>query len=63
MHSNLTKIADSITKEIKNVQVAFKPLEDGIQLPGGYQFLRCHMIIDVKMEHFCWKVWLVQGDK
>ncbi len=45
-----TRWADAITKEMKNVQVAFDPLEDGAQPPNGYQFVRCHMIFDVKME-------------
>ncbi len=42
--------------------MAFDPLEDGVQPQNGYQFVQCHMIFDVKMEDFCWKVWLVAGE-
>ncbi len=53
--------ADAIAKEMTNVQVAFDPLQDGIQPPNGYQFVQCHVIFDVKMEDFCWKARLVAG--
>ncbi len=53
--------ADAIAKEMKNVQVAFDPLQDGMQPPIGYQFVRCHMIFDVKMKDFRWKAQLVAG--
>ncbi len=53
--------ADAIAKEMKNVQVAFDPLQDEVQLPTGYQFVRCHMIFDVKMEDFHQKAQLVAG--
>ena len=46
---------DSITKEMKNVQIAFKILANGDMVPVGYQRMQCHMIFDVKMEDFCWK--------
>ena len=39
---------DAIDLEIKNVDVAFQELEDSEQVPIGYQFVRCHMIFDVK---------------
>ncbi len=32
-----------------------------MQPPNRYQFITCHMIFDVKMEYFCWKVRLVAG--
>ncbi len=35
---------------MKNVQLAFDPLEDGVPPPSGYQLVRCHMIFDLKME-------------
>ena len=44
--------ADAIAKEMKNVRVAFNILPDGEDPPPGYQFVRCHMIFDVKMEDF-----------
>ncbi len=34
-----TMWADAIAKEMKNVRVAFNPLQDDIQLPTGYQFV------------------------
>ncbi len=52
-HSGNTMWADAIAKEMKNVRVAFDPLENGVQPPSGYQFVRCHIIFDVKMEDFC----------
>ena len=44
--------ADAIAKEMKNVRVAFKILDDGERPPPGFQFIRCHMIFDLKMEDF-----------
>ncbi len=44
--------ADAIAKEMKYIQVASDPLENGIQPPSRYQFVQCHMIFDVKMEDF-----------
>ncbi len=43
--------ADAIAKDMKNVRVAFKILNDG-EPPPGFQFTRCHMILDIKMEDF-----------
>ncbi len=50
--------ADAIVKEMKNVRVAFNALEDG---RNGSQFVKCHMIFDIKMEDFNWKACLVAG--
>ncbi len=47
-----TMWADAIAKEMKNVLVAFDPLEDDAQPPNGYKFVQCHMIFNVKMEDF-----------
>ena len=53
---------DAIAKEMKNVKVAFEPLEDGKDPPIGYQFMECHMVFDVKMEaNFRRKARLVAG--
>ena len=46
--TNTTFWTDAIDLEIKNVDVAFQDLEDNEQVPVGYQFVRCHMIFDVK---------------
>jgi hypothetical protein len=39
---------EEINLEAKNVDVAFHEMEDGEQVPVGYQFVKCHMIFDVK---------------
>ena len=48
---------DAIVKEMKKVKPAFKVLEQGDALPNrNYQFVKCHMIFDVKMnKNFCRK--------
>ena len=53
--------ADAISKEMKNARIAFKILKDGEQPPPGYQFIRYHMIFDIKMEDFRMKARLVAG--
>ncbi len=60
-HNGNTMWADAIAKEMKNVRVAFDPLEAGVQLLHGYQFVQCHMIFDVKMEVYHWKAQIVAG--
>lgn len=52
---------DAIAKEMKDVKVAFKILEEHESVPIGYQHIRCHMIFDVKMEDFRRKARLVAG--
>ncbi len=44
--------ADAITKEMKEVHIAFNILPDGHSVPIGYQKIPCHMIFDMKMEDF-----------
>ena len=41
-----------IAKEMKNVRVSFKMLDDDEYVPSNHQFFKCHMIFDVKMENF-----------
>jgi hypothetical protein len=41
---------DAIQKELKNVQIAFKFLEEGEAAPIGYKKIPCHIIFDVKMD-------------
>ena len=43
------------------MRVAFSVLADGAAPPQDHQFIRCHMIFDVKMEDFCCKARLVAG--
>ena len=40
---------DVIAKEMKNVRVAFKIMEDGKDPPPGYSFLNCHMVFDISL--------------
>ncbi len=59
--SGSTLWVDAIAKEMKNVRVAFDTLEDGRNVPHGFQFVKCHMIFDIKMEDFRHKARLVAG--
>lgn len=43
------------------MRVAFDVLKDGVAPPPDHQFMRCHMIFDVKMEDFRRKARLVAG--
>ena len=43
---------DAIAKRLANVNVTFKIMNDNEEAPHGYQFVKCHMIFDVKMEDF-----------
>ena len=54
---------DAICKEMHNVRPAFEVFEGTKdQLPVGYQFMKCHMIFDVKFgENFRCKARLVAG--
>ena len=52
---------DSISKEMKNVCVAFQILDENEEVPIGYKFIHCHMIFNVKMEDFRRKARLVAG--
>lgn len=40
----------AIEKEMRNVMVAFEILEDGTDVPPGYQHIKCHLVFDVKMD-------------
>jgi hypothetical protein len=46
--SGTTYWKDAIMLEAKNVDVAFQELEEGESVPVGYQFVRCHMVFDIK---------------
>ena len=50
---------DVIELEMKNVWVAFDVLADSVVPPSDHQYMRCHMIFDVKMEDFRCKARLV----
>jgi Reverse transcriptase (RNA-dependent DNA polymerase) len=40
----------AIEKEMTNTQSAFRILNENEKVPVGYQFIKCHMIFDVKMD-------------
>ena len=54
---------DAICKEMRNVRPAFEVFEGTKdQLPVGYQFMKCHMIFDVKFrENVRHKAWFGAG--
>ena len=54
---------DAICKEMRNVRPTFEVFEgNNDQLPVGYQFMKCHMIFDVKFKgNFRHKAQLVAG--
>ena len=52
---------DAIAKEMKNVRVAFKILNPGQEPPPAHQFMKCHMIFDIKLDGFRCKARLVAG--
>ncbi len=60
-HSGSTVWEDAVAKEMKNVRVAFNTLEEGGNVPHGFQFVKCHMIFDTKMEDFHCKAHLDSG--
>jgi hypothetical protein len=52
---------DAIAKEMNAVRVAFKILDDNQEPPVGYQFMKCHMVFDIKLDGFKRKARLVAG--
>ena len=54
-------LTDATATEMATAKVAFKLLNDGIRTPHDYQFAKCYMIYDVKMEGFKRKARLVAG--
>ena len=52
--------AKALNKEMTNVMPAFKILEGDETVPVGYQFIKCHLIFDIKMD-FTRKVRFVAG--
>ena len=41
---------DATKKEMKNVEVEFKFLDDGTKMPIGFKKKTCHLIFDVKID-------------
>jgi hypothetical protein len=52
---------DVVALEIVSVGIAFKQLPDGKDALIRYQFIECHMILDVKLDGFCQKYSMVAG--
>ena len=52
---------DAIAKEMTNVRIAFKILEDGKDVPIRYNYMDCHMVFDIKLDGFKRKACLVAG--
>jgi hypothetical protein len=52
---------DAVALEIASVGVSFKHLDDGEEVPVGYQYIDCHMIFDVKLDGFRLKARMVAG--
>ncbi|KAG7370183.1 reverse transcriptase RNA-dependent DNA polymerase [Nitzschia inconspicua] len=53
--------AESIQKEMNDVRVAFHILDDGQTVPPGYQFMKCHLVFDIKFDGFRFKTRMVAG--
>ncbi len=51
--SGSTLWVEAIAKEMKNIRVTFNALEDGRNFLHGFQFVKCRMIFDIKMEDYC----------
>lgn len=45
-----TRWREAIAKEMKNVRIAFRILEEGQSVPPGFEHVPCHMIFDVKID-------------
>ena len=45
-----TMRADAITKEMKNVNIAFDFLDCDADVPVGYTFMPCRLVFDVRMD-------------
>jgi hypothetical protein len=52
---------DAVMKEMKNVRIAFKILNEDDAIPPTYQEIRCHVIFDVNMEDFWHNARFVAG--
>ena len=51
--------SNAIAKEMKNAKVAFKIIDDNESVPRNHQFVKYHMIFDVKIDKFRQKARLV----
>ena len=44
--------ANTISKKIENVRVAFEVLPGGKPVPIGHRFVQCHMVFGIKLNDF-----------
>jgi hypothetical protein len=51
----------AIQKEMTNVRVAFRILDEDQKVPPGYQYMACHIVFDVKFDGFTYKARMVAG--
>ena len=54
---------DDISKEISNVRILFKLLENDISIPPGYKKSSGHLIFDVKMDFARKDRWVKAGHR
>ena len=52
---------DATSTEVESVRVAFEVLPNGKSVPICHQFMRYHMVLDIKMKDFRHKARLVAG--
>ena len=53
--------SDAIAKEMRSVRFDLGIIGKGDTPPPGHQFIKCHMIFDVKIEDLRHKVSMVDG--
>jgi hypothetical protein len=52
---------DAIQKEMSNVRIACRILDNEQVIPPGYQYMDCHIVFDVKFDGFKFKARMVAG--
>jgi hypothetical protein len=52
MENGNTIWQDAAMKEMENDRVVFNTLNGGEAVPPDYQDIRCHLILDIKMDDF-----------
>ena len=54
---------DTLAKEMYNIGVAFKVLDEGEQAPNGWKKVTGHLVWDVKMDFMRKARWVLNGHK
>ncbi|KAL7479600.1 LOW QUALITY PROTEIN: hypothetical protein ACHAW6_005327 [Cyclotella cf. meneghiniana] len=52
---------NAIELEMKNMLIAFDVCPNSVTPPSDHQYMKCHVMFDIKMEDFCHKARLVVG--